>query len=76
VHCDVALTITVAGAQLIETDVIVGDVNCTTTAAVPDFVVSCVLVAVTVTVAADAGAVKSPLELIMPPLADHITAEL
>jgi hypothetical protein len=38
--------------------------------------VSSVLVAVTVTVPADAGAVKSPLGLILPPLADHVTAEL
>jgi serine protease inhibitor ecotin len=46
-------------------------------AAVPAFVASCVLVAVTVTVAAEAGAVKSPLELMVPPpLADHVTAEL
>jgi hypothetical protein len=45
-------------------------------AAVPDFVGSCVLVAVTVTVPAEAGAVKSPLALIVPPLADHVTTEL
>jgi hypothetical protein len=53
-----------------------GVCNCTVTAAVPDFVVSWVLVAVTVTVPAVAGAVKSPLALMVPPLADHVTEEL
>jgi hypothetical protein len=38
--------------------------------------VSCVLVAVTVTLPAAAGAVKRPLVLMVPPLADHVTAEL
>jgi hypothetical protein len=75
-HCDVALTITVAGLQITETDVIVGGGNCTAMVAVPALVVSSVLVAVTVTVPADAGAVKSPLGVILPPLADHVTAEL
>ena len=45
-------------------------------AAVPDFVGSCVLVAVTVTVPAEAGAVKSPLALMEPLLADQVTTEL
>ena len=44
--------------------------------AVPEIVVVCVLVAVTVTPPAEAGAVKSPLELMEPPLADQVTAEL
>jgi hypothetical protein len=35
-----------------------------------------VLVAVTVIDPVDAGAVKSPLESIAPPLAVHVTAEL
>jgi hypothetical protein len=35
-----------------------------------------VLVAVTVTLPADAGAVRTPVELMVPPLADHTTAEL
>jgi hypothetical protein len=35
-----------------------------------------VLVAVTITLLAEAGAVRSPLELMLPPLADHLTAEL
>jgi hypothetical protein len=46
------------------------------TEAVPDFVGSCVLVAVTVAVPAAADAVKTPLALIDPPVADHVTAEL
>jgi len=44
--------------------------------AVPDFVASCVLVAVTVTLPAEAGAVKTPLAFSVPLLADHVTAEL
>jgi hypothetical protein len=70
------LTITVDGLQVTETDVIVDRVDCTMMAAVPDFVVSWVLVAVTVTVPAEAGAVKSPAALMAPPLADHVTTEL
>ncbi len=54
----------------------VGEITCTITGAVPDFVASCVLVAVTVTLPAEAGAVKSPLELMLPPLALQVTAEL
>jgi hypothetical protein len=76
VHCDVALTFTVAGLQVTKTEVIVGEVSCTVIIAVPSLVVSWTLVAVTVTVPAEAGAVKSPLGLIVPPLADHVTAEL
>ena len=58
------------------TEVIVDEVACTLTVPVPDLVMSCVLVAVTVTVPAVAGAVRSPLALMVPPLADHVTAEL
>jgi hypothetical protein len=54
----------------------VGEGGCTVTDTVPDFVGSCVLVAVTVTVPAVAGAVRMPLALTVPPLADHVTAEL
>jgi hypothetical protein len=46
------------------------------TVAVPDVVVSCALVAVTVTLPVVAGAVKSPLELMVPALADQVTVEL
>jgi len=46
------------------------------TVACPDFVVSCALVAVTVTVPEEEGAVNSPLAFIVPALADQVTAEL
>jgi hypothetical protein len=62
--------------QVTATDVIAGGVDCTVTDAVPDFVVSWVLVAVTFTLPAAAGAVKSPLALIVPAPADHVTPEL
>ena len=77
-HCDIPLAFTVAGLQVTFTDVIVDgfDRPVTVTDAVPDFAVSWVLVAVTVTVAAEPAAVKTPLESTVPPLADHFTAEL
>ncbi len=50
--------------------------NCTVTEAVPDFVVSCVLVALMVTEPGVALAVKSPLALIVPAVDDHVTVEL
>ena len=74
-HCEVASTAIVDGLQVTATDVIVEEVDCTVTVAVPDFVLSCVLVAVTVTVPGEAGAVKSPLASMLPPLADHVTPE-
>ena len=70
------MTATVDGLQVTATEVTVGGVDCTVTIAVPDLVVSWVLVAVTVTVPGKAGAVKIPLALILPPLADHVTPEL
>ena len=78
VHWEVAFGAIAEGAQATDTDVIVGGVvvDCTATDAVPDFVVSCVLVAVTVMLPAVAGAVRSPLELMVPLLVDHFTAEL
>ena len=75
-HCDVALGAIVEGLQATPTEEIVGVVAFTVIVAVPDLVESCVLVAVTVTVAAEAGAVNSPLALIVPPLAVHFTPEL
>jgi hypothetical protein len=45
------------------------------TAAFPDTVGFWVLVAVMVAVAAEGGAVNSPVGLIMPTLADHVTDE-
>jgi hypothetical protein len=50
--------------------------DCTVILVVPDFVESWVLVAVTVTFAADPGAVNSPFPLMLPALADQVTAEL
>ncbi len=44
--------------------------------ALPDFDVSWVLVAVTVAVVAEAGAVKRPLLSMVPVLADQVTEEL
>jgi hypothetical protein len=77
-HCDVAPVVTVEGEQATDTEEIVGSAAaCTVMAVVPDFDVSSVLVAVTVTLAAAAGAVKSPAELIdPPPETDHVTAVL
>ena len=80
-HCDVALMLTVAGLQATCTEVMVeegggGGGACTVTEALPDFVASCMLIAVTVTVPAEAGAVRRPLALMVPALGDHVTAEL
>jgi hypothetical protein len=49
---------------------------CTVTVADPDCVVSCVLVAVTVTDPAVAGAVSNPAAVMLPELTDQLTAEL
>lgn len=75
-HCEVAFTPIVDGLHITATEVIVEALDCTVTVAVPDLVVSWMLVAVTVTLPAVAGAVKTPLALIVPALADHVTAEL
>lgn len=76
-HCDVASGAIADGEQATDIEVIVGGVaDCTATDAVPDFVASCVLVAVTVMLPADDGAVRSPLELMLPPLVNHVTVEL
>jgi len=75
-HCEVALARTVDGVQSTWTEVMLEAGGCTVTEAVPDFVGSCVLVAVTVTAPAEAGAVKTPLVLTVPPLADQVTVEL
>jgi hypothetical protein len=78
VHCEVAFGAIVEGAQATDTEVIVGEegVDCTATEPAPNFVGSSVLVAVTVRFPFVAGAVKSPLELMVPPLVDHFTVEL
>jgi hypothetical protein len=67
----------VDGAHVTETELTVEPgATCTETAAFPDTAGFCMLVAVMVAVAAEAGAVKSPDELIMPTLADQVTEEL
>src|SRR5438270_12908446 len=53
-----------------------GVCDCTVTVALPDCVVSWTLVAVTVAAPVVAGAVNSPVALMAPSLADHVTAEL
>ncbi len=76
-HCAVAPVLMLVGLQATETDVIGDDGDdCTLTAVVPDITGSWVLVAVTVTLPAEAGAVKTPLALTAPALADQATAEL
>ena len=49
---------------------------CTETADFPDTAGFCVLVAVMVAVAAEAGAVKRPVALIVPTFVDQVTDEL
>jgi hypothetical protein len=49
---------------------------CTATTDCPDTAEFCVLVAVIVAVAAEVGAVKSPVGLIVPIFADQVTDEL
>jgi hypothetical protein len=63
-----------AGLQETETPVMVGPGGVTVTVAVPDFVLSSLLVAVTVTVPAVPGAVRLPLASIVPPVVVHVTA--
>jgi hypothetical protein len=75
VHCDVCPVCTELGLQETETEVTVGGAV-TFTVAVPDLVVSCVDVAVTVTLPAALGAVRSPDELMVPALALQVTVEL
>jgi hypothetical protein len=62
--------------QVTASEVIVDAAACTVTGTEPDFVESWVLVAVILTVPAAAGAVNSPAAVMVPPLADHVTAEL
>jgi hypothetical protein len=75
-HCDVEPALTAAGVQVTLTEVMVGAAICTVTDAIPDLVVSCVLVAVTVTVPGVAGAVRTPPGVMLPELLDQLTAEL
>lgn len=77
-HCDVALGAIVDGLHATDTEEIVDgpDPIATVTDALPDLLESSLLVAVTVTVAAELGAVSNPLALIDPLLAVHVTVEL
>ena len=63
-----------AGEQTTETEVMVMG-TATETIAVPDFVLSCVEVAVMVARTAAAG-VNAPAEVMAPSVADQVTAEL
>lgn len=77
-HCDVAFVAIVEGLHATDTKEIVGEPVpiATVTVAFPDLLESSLLVAVTVTIAAELGALNNPLPLIVPPLAVHITVEL
>lgn len=72
------MVVTVEGLQATATEVMLAEdaVDWTTRDCVPDAVVSWVLVAMMVTGPGAAGAVKSPLELMVPALAVQVTAEL
>jgi hypothetical protein len=72
----VAFTLIVPGVQATETDVTVEGDACTVTEAVPVMLEFWTLVAVMVTVAAEAGAVKRPAAEMAPALAVQVTAEL
>jgi hypothetical protein len=73
-HCEVAFRLTLDGLHATCTEVTPDD--CTLTIVLPDLLGSWVLVAVTVTGPVVTGAVKTPLELTVPLLADQLTAEL
>jgi hypothetical protein len=64
------------GLQETETEVMVGGGVVTVSVVLAVLLVSWTDVAVTVTVPTVAGAVNIPEELIVPALADHVTAEL
>jgi hypothetical protein len=79
VHWDFALAATEVGLQTTDTELTVeeGAVGaCTFNEAEPDLAGFWVLLAVMATVAADEGAVNRPLVVMVPALADHLTAEL
>jgi hypothetical protein len=75
-HWEVVPGAILAGVQVTDTDVMVEEGWVTETVAVPDLVVSWVLVAVTVRLPAMAGAVSSPLDVIVPALTAQVTEEL
>jgi hypothetical protein len=73
VNCCVALVCRLAEVGLIVTDT-TGGTAVTVTVAEAFLVVSATLVAVTVNVPAEPGAVYNPLALMVPPVAAHVTA--
>ena len=78
-HCAVAPAFNVVGLQAALTEVMVdpGGAGCwTMTDAAPATTGSWLLVAVMVTIPAEAGAVKAPLAVIVPAEADQFTAVL
>lgn len=81
-QCEVAPDASVVGLQATATEVMVDeddvgeDEDFTARDWVPDMAVFWALVAVMVTFPAEAGAVKRPLVVMVPALADHFTAEL
>jgi hypothetical protein len=76
-HWEIWLVTTVDGLQVTETEVTVeAGAACTVIIATPEMVGFCTLVAVTMTGPAAAGAVKRPVGLMVPTLADHVTEEL
>ncbi len=70
------LTVIVVLVTEIEGVPVIASAGVTVSVVEPDLVGSCVLVAVTVTVAPVAGTVRTPAELMDPPEADHVTEEL
>jgi hypothetical protein len=73
-HWEVWPVMTVEGLQVAETEVIdEPGAACTVTADFPDTAGFWVLVAVMVAVAAEEGAVKRPVGLMVPAVADHVT---
>jgi hypothetical protein len=75
-HCEVAWMLTADGSHVTWTDVMLEDAGCTVMDVLPDLLGSWVLVAVTFAEPALSGAVKMPLEVMAPLLADHATSEL
>ena len=73
-HADVCVVRMEAGEQTTDTEVIVA-VVVTVTVPAPNFVAFCVEVAVMVAVPAPVG-VKTPEDVIVPPVAVQVTAEL
>lgn len=78
-HVEVCAIRIVSGVQLTATEVMVDDAMVDAALIVtvvdPDFVASCIDVAVTVATPAPDG-VNTPAAEIVPPVADHVTAEL